>query len=193
MNELKFISERISYSESEKKFVMAIIPYRNTLYMYLLFFWLLAWTVAGIYIMLQSVYMPDKKYKIFSFIYFFFWIYFEWMAVRVFHWRKWGKEVLVAEKGRLMYEKRIFFKVKKVYLDLNLIGECKVIPLDEKKWSDFFTTSYWHIGKERMEISAGPKKILFGYQLSNDEALKASKMINRRINSEHKKSPESRA
>lgn len=177
--EIKMISNRVSFSETGKKFVLVLIPERNRLKMYLLFFWLLAWTAAGIYIMIQSVYMPDKKYKIFAFIYFFFWVYFEAMVVKVFHWRRWGKEVLVIDSGKIMYEKISFFKNKKKILDLNIAKDCEVISLDESKWQDFFTTSFWHIGKERLRLSAGAKEILFGFQLNDKEALECAKKINR--------------
>ncbi len=177
--EIKIISNRVSFSENAKKFVLVIIPERNRLKMYLLFFWLLAWTAAGIYIMLQSIYMPDKKYKIFAFIYFFFWLYFEGMVVKVFHWRKWGKEVLVIESGKAIYEKNAFLKNKRIILDLNIAKDCEVISLNETKWQDFFTTSFWHIGKERLRLSAGAQEILFGFQLNDKEAIECAKKINR--------------
>jgi hypothetical protein len=177
--EINIISNRVSFSETEKKFVLVIIPERNRLKMYLLFFWLLAWTVGGIYIMLQSVYMPGKKYKIFAFIYFFFWLYFEGMVVKVFHWRKWGKEVLVIENGKVIYEKNAFIKNNRKILDLNIAKDCEIISLDETKWQDFFTTSFWHIGKERLRLSAGAKEILFGFQLNDKEAKESAKKINR--------------
>jgi len=179
MKEIQWISPQVSYSEHDNAFIMVFIPERNKRKMFLLFLWIFCWTCCGMYIILYAFTQSDRNWFLFGLIYLFFWLYFELLVLRVFHWRKWGKEVLVIRNGIIEYEKVQAGRKRIQKMDIHLAKECRISELNEKNWGDFFTTSFWHIGKPRLELEGGGIVLRFGFQLKDAEASEASKKINR--------------
>ncbi len=176
--DIQNISQRVSVAKSKNIFSVLVLPEKTTIKMYLLFLWVIAWTVCGLLLILSYPQTNNQNQKIFLIIFSFFWLYYEWRMVYIFSWRKWGKEKLWIKGNNIFIHQHLFKKASKVKGDdLSLLNEIKIEDYNEKIFSDFFQSSFWNKGKPRLKLNFAGKIYYFGYQLSDSEASKLIKVL----------------
>lgn len=180
---MKIVSERISIINKDKLFSLVILPQKNKLNMRLLFFWLFAWSVCGVIVMANYFKLTNENTKLFVIVYLSFWAYFEYKIIRVYMWKRDGKEKLWIADGQLFYQQEVYNKGKIKSYDLNLLNEIKEIDKDRSGFAEVINSSFWMKGSENLEIIAGGKTIRFGYQLSEKETDSILKEIRQFIKS----------
>ncbi|MGZ3882751.1 MAG: hypothetical protein ACXVPQ_09190 [Bacteroidia bacterium] len=167
---MKIISDRVSIVETDEVFSLVILPTTDKKKLWLMFFWLMAWTVCGIIVLANYPRMSDPNAKLFIIVYLSFWAYFEYKIIRAYTWKKFGKEKLWIKQGKLFYQQEVSGKGKIAEYDLELVDELRFIELSNTSFADSFNSSFWVKGGERIEFQCQAKLIRFGLQLSDEEA-----------------------
>lgn len=175
---MKVIGERISILKKENLLSIVILPGADKRKLFLLFLWLVAWTVCGIIVGVNYFKLQDPKAKIFVMVYLSFWAYFEYRIARVFMWKRSGKEKLWIQNGIFHYQREINGRGKILELNLHLVSPMRLLELSPLSFADTINQSFWIKGGERLEFDAQAKTIRLGMQLSDEEARGVMKEVN---------------
>ncbi|HOZ87484.1 MAG TPA: hypothetical protein PL029_06990 [Bacteroidia bacterium] len=167
---MKVIGKRISILKKDKLLSIVILPTDDNRKLVMMFFWLLAWTVCGLIVLLNYFRMQDAGSKLFIIIYLAFWAYFEFSILRAFIWKKFGREKLWIQDNVLRYQREVNKKGKIREFNLDLISRFRIIELSKTKLADTINQSFWVKGGERLEFDAQSRLIRLGMQLSDEEA-----------------------
>lgn len=172
MENLKVIGKRTSILIKDSVFSLVILPTADKRKTNLLFLWLMAWTVSGIIIITNYFKLTQENAKLMIIVWLAFWAYFEFKIIRVYMWKRFGKEKLWIKNGSLFYQQDINGRGKIKEFDANLISDIELIELTRGDFADYFNQSFWVKGGERIIFSCQSKFIKFGLQLEDDEAKK---------------------
>lgn len=179
MENIQVISKRISILIKDQVFSLVILPTAEKKKVNLMFLWLLAWSVSGVVVMLNYFTLQQQSAKLFIIIWLAFWAYFEFKIIRVFMWKRFGKEKLWIKNGTLLYQQDINGRGKIKEFDLNLITDFDLIALTPGSIADTFSQTFWVKGGERIEFNCQSKIVKFGMQLDDDEAKKIIIALNK--------------
>ena len=179
MENIQTISKRSSILIKDEVFSLVILPTDDKKKTNLMFLWLLAWSVSGVIVMANYFTLTQEKAKLMLIVWLAFWAYFEFKIIRVYMWKRFGKEKLWIKKGTLLYQQDINGRGKIKEFDLNLISDLKLIELTNGSIADTFSQTFWVKGGERIEFSCQSKVIKFGMQLTDDEANKIIAALNK--------------
>jgi len=97
---MKVIGDRVSILKKDDLLSVVILPIKDNKKVWLMFFWLMAWTVCGFIVLANYFKVTDQNTKIFIIVYLAFWLYFEYKIAKVFVWRRSGKEKLWISEAR---------------------------------------------------------------------------------------------
>lgn len=172
MENLISIGSRSSLSIKEQVFSLIIIPTDKKRKTGLLFLWLFAWTISGVIVLSSYPQIRDQNARLMLVVWLAFWAYFEFKIIRVFMWKRFGKEKLWIKNGMLHYQQDINGRGKVKQYDINLISELKMIPVEKTNFADSFNQSFWVKGGERIEFTCQGKIIRMGMQLPDEDATK---------------------
>ncbi len=168
---MKVISPRVSIIEKDNVFSLVILPTTDKRKLFILFLWLLAWTVCGLIVFGNYFNITNHDAKIFILVYLSFWAYYEFKISRAFIWKKYGLEKLWIKKGKLQYQREIAGKGKIKEFDLELVTDLELIEVSGTSFADTINQSFWIKGGERLEFHCQSKVVRFGMQLSDEEAM----------------------
>jgi hypothetical protein len=144
--------------------------------------WLLAWTVAGIFVLIElfSKNSPAEQ-RTFMMVWLAFWAWFEYRILSAWLWRRSGREVVSFGKetstvlfevnGRGMERKHETARIH------------QLMSLEAKKglFSKNFYSSFWVVGGETIGYKCNGAEIAFGRQLSDTEATALIKIIRHKL------------
>lgn len=181
MENIQLISKRSSVLIKDGVFSLVILPTDDKKKTNLLFLWLLAWTISGVIVIGNYFTITQDKAKLLLIIWIAFWAYFEFKIVRVFMWKRFGKEKLWIKNGLLLYKEDINGRGKTKEFDLNLISNLELITLTNGSIADTFSQTFWVKGGERIQFTSQSKVIKFGMQLADDEAKKIISALNKQL------------
>lgn len=181
MDNIQLISKRSSVLIKDGVFSLVILPTDDKKKTNLLFLWLLAWTISGVIVIGNYFTITQDKAKLLIIIWIAFWAYFEFKIVRVFMWKRFGKEKLWIKNGLLLYKEDINGRGKTKEFDLNLISNLELITLTNGSIADTFSQTFWVKGGERIQFTCQSKVIKFGMQLADDEAKKIISALNKQL------------
>lgn len=172
METLISIGKRSSLSLKDQVFSLIIIPTHEKGKTGLLFLWLFAWTISGIIVISSYPQIHDQNAKLMLIVWIAFWAYFEFKIIRVFMWKRFGKEKLWIKNGKMHYQQDINGRGKVKEYDAGLISDLKVISVEKTSFADSFNQSFWVKGGERIEFSSQGKTVRLGMQLPDEDATK---------------------
>jgi hypothetical protein len=181
LENIQLISKRSSVLIKDGVFSLVILPTDDKKKTNLLFLWLLAWTISGVIVIGNYFTITQDKAKLLLIIWIAFWAYFEFKIVRVFMWKRFGKEKLWIKNGLLLYKEDINGRGKTKEFDLNLISNLELITLTNGSIADTFSQTFWVKGGERIQFTCQSKVIKFGMQLADDEAKKIISALNKQL------------
>lgn len=179
METLKEIGKRCSILIKENVFSLVILPTDDKKKTNLLFVWLMAWTVSGVIVIANYFKLNQESAKLFIIIWLGFWAYFEFKIVRVYMWKRFGKEKLWIKNGTVYYQQDINGRGKIKEYDLNLISEFSLIELEKGNFADVFNQTFWVKGGERIDFTHQGKYIRFAMQLNDEDAKKVIIELNK--------------
>ena len=172
MENIQVISKRSSVLIKDHVFSLVILPTDDKKKTNWMFLWLLAWSVSGVIVMANYFTLNQEKAKMMLIVWLAFWAYFEFKIIRVYMWKRFGKEKLWVKNGTLLYQQDINGRGKVKEFDLNLVSDFNTIALTPGSIADTFSQTFWVKGGERIEFTCQSKIVKFGMQLDDDEAKK---------------------
>lgn len=175
------MASRISKEQTDQGTLIKIKAFFREGKQKMLTLWLIAWTLCGIAVISQFFSNENEQFKIMILVFTAFWLYFEYLVVKAFRWRRSGEEqFLITEDefhyGRT-YNNRGFLRPYRK----DLVNPARSIDEESNTFYKVFADSYWVIGGERLAFSANGKFIPFGLRLSDKEAKKLMKLINEEL------------
>lgn len=172
MENIQTIGKRSSILIKDQVFSLVILPTDDKKKVTLMFLWLLAWSVSGVIVIANYFTLQQESAKLFIIIWLAFWAYFEFKIVRVYMWKRFGKEKLWIKNGTIFYQQDINGKGKIKEFDVNLVSDFDLIALTKGSIADTFSQTFWVKGGERIEFTCQSKVIKFGMQLDDEDANK---------------------
>jgi hypothetical protein len=170
------IGERIQIEKDKQQLRVEVSGKIKNWQESVLFAWVLMWTLCGLYVMVFFFQPLSFEEKMFLLVYLTFWAYFEYIAVRTWAWRKWGKEIIEISNGemRLSSNLKTFGAPQKFFTqNVKNFGVVKKTT----SFASVYFNSFWIIGGESIGFEYMGKKVAFGKQLSEQEAQKLSSLI----------------
>ncbi len=172
MENIQTIGKRSSILIKDQVFSLVILPTEDKKKVNLMFLWLLAWSVSGVIVIANYFTLQQESAKLFIIVWLGFWAYFEFQIVRVYMWKRFGKEKLWIKNGTLFYQQDINGKGKIREYDVNLVSNFELVELTRGSIADTFSQTFWVKGGERIEFTCQANKIRFGMQLEDEDAKK---------------------
>lgn len=179
MENIQVIGKRSSILIKEKIFSLVILSTDSKKKVNLMFLWLMAWSVSGIIILANYFKLTNDNAKMMIIVWLAFWAYFEFKIIRVYMWKRFGKEKLWIKNGKILYQQDVNGRGKIKEFDINLLSGFSIIPLTVGSIADTFSQTFWVKGGERIEFTCQSKLIKFGMQLNDDEANKIITALNK--------------
>lgn len=174
---MELIGKRVSAMKSNDSISFVILPSDANWKIYLLFSWLLLWTVSGIVVAINYYTMPNVNMKLVIIMWLGFWAYFEFKIGKAFLFRRFGKEKVWVKNGRLFYWRDIAGRGKKLEFDKELMKDLEVVDKSKKDFFASMNESFWVIGGESIVFSYGAKTYRFGIQLPEADARELLRQI----------------
>lgn len=176
-NDIKFISERISYRKTSEETTIIITGKIERSKESLLLAWILAWSFCGILILIALFGDYPREQKLYFVIFLSFWTYFEYKVIYVFRYRKWGKEYLRIADGKLTIKRSISKIAKANEYFIENIRNLSIIEKNNKSFFQQLEKSFWTIGDEGISFEYLGKFIKLGIQLDEVENKKLLKFL----------------
>ncbi len=177
MDNIQAIGKRSSILIKDQVFSLVILPTEDKKKINFMFLWLLAWSVSGVIVITNYFTLTQENAKLFIIIWLAFWAYFEFKIIRVFTWKRLGKEKLWIKNGTLFYQQDINGRGKINEFDINLVSNFNLIKLTNGSIADTFSQTFWVKGGERIEFTCQSKITKFGMQLNDEDANKIIESI----------------
>ena len=175
------MAKRISKEQTEQGLLIKVSAYFDESKQKMLTLWMIAWTLCGLAIASQVFTSTDEQFKTMIIVFIAFWLYFEYLVVKAFRWRRVGEEQLLITNDEIhygrTYNNRGFLRPYKK----ELVNPVRSIDNEVNSFYKIFADSYWVIGGERLAFTANGKVIPFGLSLNDQEAKKLMKMINEEL------------
>lgn len=179
MENIQAIGKRSSILIKDQVFSLVILPTDDKKKVNLMFLWLLAWSVSGVIVITNYFTLQQQSAKLFIIVWLAFWAYFEFKIIRVYMWKRFGKEKLWIKNGTLFYQQDTNGRGKVKEYDLNLVSNFELVELTRGSIADTFSQTFWVKGGERIEFNCQSKNIRFGMQLEDDDAKKIIASLNK--------------
>jgi hypothetical protein len=144
--------------------------------------WLLAWTLAGIFVIIQlssGSFTSDQR--IFMYVWLAFWAWFEYRILNAWLWRRSGREIIRfgPENTEVSFEVNGRGLVRK--FDTERISQLANLEVQKGLFTRNFYSSFWIVGGETIGFKCNGAEMVFGRQLSENEANALIKIIRRKL------------
>lgn len=178
----KFISPRVSFVRTDERLTVIITQEVPRIKETLLFIWAIAWfLVVGVFVYFWLRSVPGSSDRIFFAISTAFGAYFLVKAIKVYLWRKIGRELLMIQGEELSLKMAWRDYGKPKHFNTQNIRKFGIIPYDITKFGQFAERSFWTIGGETLGFEHHKTKVAFGKQLENDEAKQIARIIEKAL------------
>lgn len=159
------INPNISIKQNSETWSLVIKPQISLWQRRLLFIWIICWSVCGIWVMAQYRTIQNQNEKIFIILYLAFWFYFEWSMVRVYIWKRFGKEKLWIKQGQLFYHQAKQKSSKIQSWPLESVGLVEAVSFNPNGFNEIISQSFWMKGHPRVQLTCPGTLLRFGFQL----------------------------
>lgn len=173
-----FESERIQVSDTRESLEITISGSIPRMQFTLLSAWLLAWTLAGGFVVSQLFTIQGDQ-QIYMIVWLAFWAYFEYRVASVWLWRKYGREVfrVQGEKTELRFE--VAYGGRAYELKTSEIRNLRNLEKEKGGFVKSFYSSFWTLGGEAIGFYANGKLYTMGRQISSPDADALIRIMNK--------------
>jgi len=179
---MKWIGNRISFSEDKTKTTIVIHPKDIGWLKGIMGAWVSMWlTMGGIVIWSYFVMNLSQQDTIIVFVFLAFWLYYAYKVTKSWFWIMWGKELIKIDEASLSYKKSVRNYGKSNSYLLDNISKMRMHNLEEKSFQSAWEKSPWIVGGERMEFDYMAKVVRFGRKLDKKDAELLFKLLTKRI------------
>jgi hypothetical protein len=162
--------DRIKISKQNNIQTIEVLPIHNPPKNFVMLVWLTLWSVCGALVVSQLFLTSDKNTKIICIIYMGFWSYFELLILRIYRWRRAGKEEIQIFSDKVIINRLTGKRGLPVEYQKR---EIKNVRINDKQKEGLFAKllfdEYWTIGNETILFDYNHKKLGIGLQLNEQE------------------------
>ena len=176
-SEPKFIGKRITVKRTKESLTIEISQQVERWQEALLVAWLAAWSFCGVYFIIYTFMAVDFKERIFFIILSAGWMFFFVRILKVFIWRKKGKEIITLTKGKFLLQNAFGKKGKTETFTFQNIFKLGMVKKDPTSFLSFLDDSFWIIGGDRVGFNSSGQQIRLGKQLSVQDAVLLVRVI----------------
>lgn len=178
---MKWIGERVSFVDDNKKTTIVIYPDGNTWNKAFMGAWFFMWlTIGGVMGWSFTLKLTDQE-QLIVIIFLTFWAYYAYRVGRVFFWLMWGKEMLKIDETGVTIRKPIKGYGKSTVYFLENIKSVRIQQPKENSLQDVWEKSPWIFGGERLEFDYTGKVVRFGRKLEDKEVKLLFNLVTKRI------------
>lgn len=168
---MEYLSERVSVDRRDDRVSVVIsarVPRGKEA---LLVAWSLAWLLCGLYVLYERTRIPaGEPLRQFLLAFLAFWAYFLLMIGRATLWRLKGFELWRIKDGTLTIKDSLFGFGKAHHYFVDNIQKLGMLTMDRSSWKWQWNESPWVIGGERLGFEHAGRKVVFGKNLTDEEA-----------------------
>lgn len=180
MQKITFESDRIEVKQSKEQFEILIAAKIPGYQFAMLSAWLLAWTIAGIYVLTQVFSVHDDS-KIFMIVWLAFWAYFEYRIGSAWLWRKYGREVFSIEGDEVQLRFEVAYGGRAEEFAQSDLTGFHNLDKDKSAFVKSFYSSFWVVGGETIGFFHKGRIKMFGRQISTNDADKIITLIKKQL------------
>lgn len=169
MAKLQFESDRIVVADSRDSLEITISGKIPKSQFTLLSAWLLAWTLAGLFVLSQLFSMQGEQ-QVYMLVWLAFWAYFEYRVASVWLWRKYGREVLKIQGEQTELRFEVAYGGRAYALQTSEIRNLRNLEKEKGGFVKSFYSSFWTLGGEAIGFYAKGKLYTMGRQISVSDA-----------------------
>lgn len=176
-----FISERISVNDDTEGLEVVIsgkIPQNQFI---MLSAWVLAWSISGIYVLIQLFGDLPQETKSFMMVWLAFWFYFEYKIGSAWLWRKYGREVIKIGKEKTQLRFEVAYGGKGFEFDTDSLRDFHLLESKKGVFIKNYFESFWVVGGESIGFYVSGKLKMFGRQLPEKDAEKLMRLIQAKV------------
>lgn len=168
---MEYLSERVSVDRKEGRTSVVISARTSRGKRAMLVAWSLAWIACGIIVIVERARLPQadpaRQYML---AFLAFWAYFAVVTGRAVLWRLKGFELWRIKDGTLTIKDSLFGYGRATSYFADNIRKLGLITVDPTSWKWQWDQSVWVIGGERLGFEHLGKKVVFGKNLTEEEA-----------------------
>lgn len=180
MQAAKFESDRIQVNNTKESLEITISGKIPSNQFIMLTAWLIAWTIAGIYVISQAFSFAGDQ-LIYMVVWLGFWAYFEYRIGSAWLWRKFGREVFLIKENETQLRFEVSYGGKANAFKTEDLRNFKNLEKDKSAFVKSFFSSFWVVGGETIGFYHKGKLHSFGRQISAIDADKILALIQKRI------------
>jgi hypothetical protein len=166
----RFIGKRIHVVRSKNDIVISISQQIQRWQEALLIAWIAAWTFCGAVFIKYLVQSPQFSDRMFFAVCVSAWGYFFIKILRVYLWRKGGREIIRIAPGKLTLINAYWKKGRPEDFLLPSILKLGLVKNDAASFLSFLDDSFWIIGGDRVGFNYNGEKVRLGKQLAPKDA-----------------------
>ena len=179
---MKWIGERISFSEDKNKLTIVIHPERSGLVNAMMGAWLSMWLVIGGTIIWSYFNLKlTNQETIIIFVFMSFWLYYAIRVIRSFFWVVMGKELIKIDEVAFYYKKSIKNYGRSIPYYFENIKKISMYQPKARSLQTVWEASPWIRGGERMEFEYQGKMIRFGRKLNEKDSKVLFNLITKKV------------
>ncbi len=168
---MEHLSERVSIDRRDGRTSVVISARTTRGKQTMLVTWALAWITCGIIVIVERSKLPASDVaRQYMLAFLAFWAYFAVMIGRAVLWRLKGFELWRIKDGAVTIKDSLFGYGKAQAYFVDNIRSLGLLVIDPNSWKAQWDQSTWVIGGERLGFEHLGKKIVFGKNLTDDEA-----------------------
>jgi hypothetical protein len=147
-----------------------VLPIHNPPKNFMMLIWLALWSVCGALVLTQLFLANESNTKVICIIYMGFWTYFELLIVRIYRWRKSGKEEIDIYSDKVVINRITSNRGIPVEYQKREIKNVR-INKDQKQslFAKLLFDEYWNMGSETILFDYNGKQLGIGLQLDEQE------------------------
>jgi hypothetical protein len=168
---MQYLSDRVSIERGEGRLSVVISARLPRSREALLVAWTVAWALCGVYVLFERSRIPTgEPLRQYLLAFLAFWAYFLLVIGRATLWRLKGYELWRVKDGTLTIKNSLFGFGKAQHYFVENIQKMGLLNVDRGSWKWQWNESPWVIGGERLGFEYAGRKVVFGKNLTDDEA-----------------------
>ena len=186
---MKYLSEHVSIDRKEGRTSVVISARTTPGKQTMLVTWAVAWIACGVIVIFEHNKLPaGDPARQYMLAFLAFWAYFAVMIGRAVLWRLKGFELWRIKDGTLVVKASLFGYGKATSYFVDNIKELGLIKMDPGSWKWQWNQSVWVVGGERLGFEHLGKKVVFGKNLTEEEARRLVPILKDALRAERKAS-----
>lgn len=188
---MEFLSDRISVVRNEKGTSIVISSMADRKKSRTVAIILLFWVIGGIAMVFGFPSITEDKAKIVMIIWLAFWLYFLYVLVRLWRWKRHGHEVMKINEGVLKYKKDVKGRGWVFDFQLDKIQKLRASEAENPNWLRNIGGDFWNTDCDSVRFNYEDREMSIGFQLDKSDRAKLINVLSEFVAAEKEQSKRS--